>query len=627
GYTPTSTDPYPGSDEVIRQAHRIRDLSEDSVQVMLESLAVKTRKQYNCAYKAWWIICTYNMVPVFNAKVPHIISFFQKQLGDKAFRYGTFNSFRSALALILPGNVGEDPQIRRFLRGVARLRPQRPKYNFVWDPQKEKLVTLLALTTSQRMQTLSLIRTKNVIISEEGIQILISDPIKTSGPNSDQPCLKIPYFPKRPELCVASVLLTYIKKTSTLGDMSEEFLLLTLRSPHKRASSQTLSRWIKGTLSKGYTPTSTDPYPGSDEVIRQAHRIRDLSEDSVQVMLESLAIKTRKQYNCAYKAWWIICIYNMVPVFNAKVPHIISFFQKQLSDKAFRYGTFNSFRSALALILPGNVGEDPQIRRFLRGVARLRPQRPKYNFVWDPQKVLIYLTTYMPNEELSLKKLTEKLVTLLALTTSQRMQTLSLSRTKNVIISEEGIQILISDPIKTSGPNSDQPCLKIPYFPKRHELCVASVLLTYIEKTSTLGDMSEEFLLLTLRSPHKRASSQTLSRWIKGMLSKVGINTNIFTAYSTRHATSAAFRHGVSLELIRKTAGWSEKSKVFINYITVYCRVVKKMPPKRTANISNAQKQELVAFVEEHPQLVSGSLLETTLFNQLKVYGKNYKIP
>ncbi|KAJ8968787.1 hypothetical protein NQ314_002095 [Rhamnusium bicolor] len=108
---------------------------------------------------------------------------------------------------------------------------------------------------------------------------------------------------------------------------------------------------------------------------------------------------------------------------------------EQLSDKAFRYGTFNSFRSALALILPGNVGEDHQIRRFLRGVARLRPQRPKYNFVWDPQKVLIYLTSYMPNEQLSLKKLTEKLVTLLALTTSQRMQTLSLIRTKNVIIS------------------------------------------------------------------------------------------------------------------------------------------------------------------------------------------------
>ena len=39
-----------------------------------------------------------------------------------------FNSCRSALSLILPGCIGNDMNIRRFLRGIAKKKPIRPKY-------------------------------------------------------------------------------------------------------------------------------------------------------------------------------------------------------------------------------------------------------------------------------------------------------------------------------------------------------------------------------------------------------------------------------------------------------------------------------------------------------------------
>lgn len=46
-----------------------------------------------------------------------------------------------------------------------------------------------------------------------------------------------------------------------------------------------------------------------------------------------------------------------------------------------------------------------------------------------------------------------------------------------------------------------------------------------------------------------------------------GIDTNIFTAHSTRHAsTSNAHKNVVSLDLIRKTAGWSDSSSVFARF-------------------------------------------------------------
>lgn len=48
---------------------------------------------------------------------------------------------------------------------------------------------------------------------------------------------------------------------------------------------------------------------------------------------------------------------------------------------------------------------------------------------------------------------------------------------------------------------------------------------------------------------------------------KSGIDINIFSAYSIRHAsTSAARRHGVNIDQIRKTAGWSKDSETFARF-------------------------------------------------------------
>lgn len=46
------------------------------------------------------------------------------------------------------------------------------------------------------------------------------------------------------------------------------------------------------------------------------------------------------------------------------------------------------------------------------------------------------------------------------------------------------------------------------------------------------------------------------------MLNKGDIDTNIFKAYSIRHAASSGvFRAGVNIETIRATAGWFKNSQ------------------------------------------------------------------
>ena len=68
-------------------------------------------------------------------------------------------------------------------------------------------------------------------------------------------------------------------------------------------------------------------------------------------------------------------------------------------------------------------------------------------------------------------------------------------------------------------------------------------------------------LFIYTKSPYKEASTQTISRWIKTVLSKSGLDTSIFSAHLIRHAAaSSVFAKGLDLALIRKTAGWSERS-------------------------------------------------------------------
>lgn len=45
------------------------------------------------------------------------------------------------------------------------------------------------------------------------------------------------------------------------------------------------------------------------------------------------------------------------------------------------------------------------------------------------------------------------------------------------------------------------------------------------------------------------------------------VGTSIFSAHSVRHATtSAAFKAGVSLEIIKNTADWTPVSSMFLNF-------------------------------------------------------------
>lgn len=282
-------------------------------------------------------------------------------------------------------------------------------------------------------------------------------------------------------------------------------------------------------------------------------------------MIASLSDNTIKQYNVSYKLWWQFCNTLNIDTFHESVNAVVVFLTEQF-EKGASYSTLNTHRSALSLLIGNNIGSDESIKRLLKGVFKIRPARPKYNCTWDPQIVLNLISEWYPNLDLSLEKITKKVVILLALCTGHRVQTFSLIKVKNIHFTSNEINIFIPDIIKTSAPGRESPVLSLPYFTENPKVCPAKTIQDYIERTRD-RPISVSNLLITYKKPYKAATTQSISRWIKQVLSESGVDTSVFSAHSTRHAsTSAAASAGVSLDVIRRTAGWTQQSNTFAKY-------------------------------------------------------------
>lgn len=283
-------------------------------------------------------------------------------------------------------------------------------------------------------------------------------------------------------------------------------------------------------------------------------------------MLASLADNTVKQYSVTLKLWWEFCTLNKANVFEGSKALVLSFLSQQFK-KGCSYGTLNSHRSALSIFLNDNIGSDECVKRLLKGAYKLKPNSPKYTSTWNPQIVLNYISDWYPNLDLSLEKITKKLSILLALCTAHRVQTFSLIKLENIRISQNDVKITITDAIKTTAPGRDQPVLVLPVFRENVNICPASALKDYIFVTKNMRTSNAGRLLLTYKKPHKAASSQTISRWIKQTLGECGVDIGTFSAHSTRHAaTSAARAAGLSVDAIFKTAGWTATSTAFARF-------------------------------------------------------------
>ena len=148
------------------------------------------------------------------------------------------------------------------------------------------------------------------------------------------------------------------------------------------------------------------------------------------------------------------------------------------------YRTINTARSALSnfhdKIDDYKVGKHPTVCELLSGVFNLRSPQPRYNFIWDINVVLTYLKSLPENDHLSDQQLTQKLTTLLALTSGSRNHEIHHLDVRFMAISEEIVIFRFSKLTKTWKKGQCPPKLLFKAFPEDCKLCVVHCLNEYL---------------------------------------------------------------------------------------------------------------------------------------------------
>jgi hypothetical protein len=196
----------------------------------------------------------------------------------------------------------------------------------------------------------------------------------------------------------------------------------------------------------------------------------------------------------------------------------------------------------------------------MKGVFNLRPPVSRYCATWDVDIVLKYLRTLSPVKELSFKDLTLKVVMLMALISAQRAQTLHLLKMKYLSKHRNAFVFLLVDVVKQSRPGYKPPVLELKSFPPDRRLCIYTVLKEYLFR-KTCKKCTSPKLLVSYQGKHQGISTATISRWIRTVMARAGIDTDMFKAHSTRAAVASKAKAAhIPVKDIMEKAGWSRES-------------------------------------------------------------------
>ena len=310
--------------------------------------------------------------------------------------------------------------------------------------------------------------------------------------------------------------------------------------------------------------SSGNPPIGRLEGIRRRFEAGGVSQDATDLITAGWSKGTNVAYQSAWRKWSSWCSCRSIDPFSCDVRYFVNFLA-ELFSSGLQHRSINTIRSAVSMThdqIGGTpIGQHPLVTRLMKGVYNSRPPRPRYETTWDVDVVIDHLISMGDNKDLSLKSLSQKLAVLLALVEASRSSELAALDLSFRRYFPEGVRFRLDSLTKKRTPGTPPRELFFGAFPPNPLLCVVKCLRIYEERTSELRPEGCTRLFISYVKPHKPVSSQRIAHWIKDLLKEAGIDTNVFSAHSTRGAsTTAAKEKGATLTDILSTADWSSDS-------------------------------------------------------------------
>ena len=312
------------------------------------------------------------------------------------------------------------------------------------------------------------------------------------------------------------------------------------------------------------TPVTKETDVVSMSFMRRLYQNKGFSPQATNIILSCWRESSHQQYGTYISKWLLFCSEREINPVRPSITMAVEFLT-ELYDLGLGYSSINTARCALSAILEypsssnSTFGQSVDVKRFMKGIFQSRPALPRYNKTWDVQTMLQYLSSMKDTKDLTLKDLSLKLVILVALTTAQRGQSLHLMDTANMVHEQNSLVFMLGSAIKQTKPgrSSSELTIKLTAYPPDEKLCVVRTCLIYLEKTKSLRG-TETQLFITHQKPHKKASRDTIRRWIKQIMATAGIDVTVFKPHSVRAAaTSKAKLNNASTSDIMKAAGWT----------------------------------------------------------------------
>ena len=272
---------------------------------------------------------------------------------------------------------------------------------------------------------------------------------------------------------------------------------------------------------------------------------------------------TKKQYATYVRKWMAFCRERKINCYSPPLSDALQFLL-ELFNQGLSYSTLNIACSASSTIVTidgeGSFGSNHIVTRFMKGVFESRRPKPKYDKIWDVSVVLKHLSSLYPNEKLSLKDLTHKVLMLILLVSSQRGQSIHYLDLQHLTMEEDNYSFDVAEHVKTSTPRNPHTRIDIAAYEPDSRICPLTCLNQQdqenINKTKALRN----------NETNKPVSRDTVSRWTKDTLRFCGIDTKVFTAHSTRSASvSKANEKDVPVHEIMTKAGW-KSAETFRKY-------------------------------------------------------------
>ena len=194
----------------------------------------------------------------------------------------------------------------------------------------------------------------------------------------------------------------------------------------------------------------------------------------------------------------------------------------------------------------------------MKGIFELRPSFPRYESVWDVNKVFDHFRQKRKVSELSLKERSERLTFLLLLLSGQRSQTIHLLSIASMELSPTRCVFQVEEKVKQSRVGYHIAPIVYEEYPKEPALCILTYINEYIKRTQKFRKPDHSQLLVSYVKPNKPVSRETIARWCKSVLKSAGIDTKRFSCYSTRAvSTSLAVEKSGDIDKIISSVGWS----------------------------------------------------------------------